>query len=110
MKYAIIENETVVNIALSDEALAYNWIPIDSNDVVDIGYRYDNDAADFIPVEKDNSEEIRALRDAKLKESDWTQVADAPVDQAAWATYRQALRDVPEQESFPVTVNWPVEP
>ncbi len=110
MKYAIIENETVVNIALSDGALAYNWIPIDSNDVVDIGYRYDNDAADFILVEKDNSKEIRAARDAKLKESDWTQVADAPVDQAAWATYRQALRDVPEQEGFPTTVNWPVEP
>ena len=27
--------------------------------------------------------ELRAERDAKLKESDWTQVADAPVDQAA---------------------------
>ena len=54
--------------------------------------------------------DIRTQRDTKLKESDWTQVADAPVDQAAWATYRQALRDVPEQEGFPTTVTWPVEP
>ena len=54
--------------------------------------------------------EIRTERDAKLTESDWTQVADAPVDQAAWATYRQALRDIPDQAGFPNEVNWPVEP
>jgi hypothetical protein len=51
---------------------------------------------------------IRAERDRLLRASDWTQVADAPVDQAAWATYRQALRDVPGQESFPGAVEWPV--
>jgi hypothetical protein len=54
--------------------------------------------------------EIRTERDAKLTESDWTQVVDAPVDQAAWATYRQALRDIPEQAGFPNTINWPTEP
>ena len=54
--------------------------------------------------------EIRKERDIKLTESDWTQVADAPVDQAAWATYRQALRDIPAQAGFPNTVTWPVEP
>ena len=53
---------------------------------------------------------IRANRDAKLTESDWTQVADAPVDKAAWATYRQALRDIPSQAGFPNEVVWPVEP
>lgn len=54
--------------------------------------------------------EVRTERDAKLTESDWTQVADAPVDQAAWATYRQALRDIPSQAGFPNEVVWPVEP
>ena len=38
---------------------------------------------------------MRKVRDSMLKESDWTQVADAPVDRQAWATYRQALRDFP---------------
>ena len=38
---------------------------------------------------------VRQERDRKLYQSDWTQVADAPVDSAAWATYRQALRDFP---------------
>lgn len=53
---------------------------------------------------------VRAERNQKLSESDWTQVADAPVDQTAWATYRQALRDVPEQAGFPWDVTWPSQP
>ncbi len=56
------------------------------------------------------AEEIRTERDRLLSASDWTQVADAPVDQAAWAEYRQALRDVPEREGFPENVVWPTEP
>ena len=54
--------------------------------------------------------EIRTERDAKLLSTDWTQVADAPVDQAAWATYRQSLRAMPEQAGFPNTVTWPASP
>jgi hypothetical protein len=54
--------------------------------------------------------EIRKERDAKLTESDWTQVADAPVDKAVWTVYRQALRDIPSQAGFPNEVTWPTEP
>lgn len=54
--------------------------------------------------------EAREQRDNLLVASDWTQVADAPVDQAAWAVYRQALRDVPSQEGFPVDITWPTKP
>jgi hypothetical protein len=53
---------------------------------------------------------IRAERNDKLAASDWTQVADAPVNQAAWATYRQALRDVTAQAGFPWTIEWPTQP
>lgn len=53
---------------------------------------------------------IRADRDTLLTACDWTQVADAPVDQAAWRAYRQALRDVPEQAGFPSNIDWPVAP
>ena len=55
-------------------------------------------------------EQIRHYRNQLLATSDWTQIADAPVDQSAWATYRQALRDVPEQEGFPENVIWPTPP
>lgn len=57
--------------------------------------------------------ELRRQRDAMLAACDWTQVADSPLDattKAAWATYRQALRDVPAQSSFPDSINWPVQP
>lgn len=54
--------------------------------------------------------EVRTQRNSLLQQSDWTQVADAPVDQTAWATYRQALRDLTAQEGFPEAVVWPVAP
>ena len=53
---------------------------------------------------------VRTQRGEKLKASDWTQVADAPVDQAAWAAHRQALRDVTSQPGFPWVIDWPEMP
>jgi hypothetical protein len=53
---------------------------------------------------------VRAERDHRLTTSDWTQIADAPADRAAWAAYRQALRAVPEQAGFPLQVIWPSMP
>ena len=55
-------------------------------------------------------EQVRAERNDKLIVSDWTQVADAPVDKAAWSVYRQALRDVTSQPGFPYIVEWPIAP
>ena len=54
--------------------------------------------------------EVRLERNAKLAATDWTQIADATVDKTAWATYRQALRNVPSQTGFPWTIEWPVAP
>jgi hypothetical protein len=56
------------------------------------------------------SDMVRRDRNTKLSESDWTQVPDAPVDQAAWKTYRQALRDITSQQGFPHEVTWPTKP
>ena len=56
------------------------------------------------------AEQARANRDRLLDISDWTQLQDAPVDQATWAVYRQALRDVPQQAGFPHDVVWPTKP
>ena len=56
---------------------------------------------------------VRAQRDQLIAQSDWkvvraqetnTQVAEE------WATYRQALRDVPAQAGFPHDVTWPDQP
>ncbi len=74
----------------------------------------DSAAADQVAYEAgkdaDQAAAIRTQRDSKLTSTDWTQVDDAPVDKAAWATYRQALRDVPTQTGFPWEVTWPTTP
>lgn len=60
-----------------------------------------------------DAEQAKAVRDdrtRRLSATDWTQLADAPVDKTAWATYRQALRDVPAQAGFPWNVQWPDTP
>ena len=56
------------------------------------------------------AEAVRKQRNEKLSASDWTQVEDSPVDKAAWATYRQSLRDITGQEGFPWTIIWPTQP
>jgi len=66
-------------------------------------------ARKYVPV----STEATAVRDRLLAGSDWTQLPDAPLTAAqksAWATYRQALRDVSKQAGFPGSVTWPVQP
>jgi hypothetical protein len=54
--------------------------------------------------------EVRSERNAKLAATDWTQVADTTANKTAWATYRQALRNVPTQAGFPWTIEWPTQP
>ena len=56
------------------------------------------------------AESVRQQRTDKLKDSDWTQLADSTADKAAWATYRQALRDITAQAGFPWGVQWPTQP
>ena len=58
----------------------------------------------------EQAKSVRTTRDEKLKDSDWTQVADAPVDKTAWATYRQELRDLTKQSGFPWEVTYPTQP
>jgi len=50
---------------------------------------------------------LRYWRNTELTRTDWTQVADAPVDQSAWATYRQALRDLPASNADPRKIELP---
>lgn len=71
----------------------------------------DADAATIQARIADESDIVRLRRNALLRDSDWTQGKDIP-DQtsAAWATYRTALRDIPEQNGFPWNVVWPIKP
>lgn len=55
--------------------------------------------------------QIRIKRNKLLTTCDWTQVNDVPAATSQkWATYRQSLRDITEQQTFPENVVWPVAP
>jgi hypothetical protein len=51
----------------------------------------------------------RATRDELLKATDHYGLSDQTMSEAM-KTYRQALRDVPQQENFPSTISWPTKP
>lgn len=57
----------------------------------------------------------RIERQSLLAQSDWTQLSDVltamtPEKLQEWKTYRQALRDITLQASFPNDVTWPTKP
>lgn len=56
---------------------------------------------------------VRDQRDGQLRGSDWTQLGDATLgDHTAeeWRTYRQALKDIPQNYTRVSTVVWPEDP
>lgn len=66
-----------------------------------------------ILLEPDSSwEVIRKKRNFLLKSTDWTLTPGSTVDQSAWATYRQILRDLPQTyaSSGIEKVIWPKPP
>ena len=105
IRFAIInENNVVVNVAIGDTALADNWI---ANDTALMGDVYADGV--FSTPEPDANAQwaaVRAERNAKLAQCDWTQLPDAPVEAAAWATDRQELRDITTQDD-PFNIIWP---
>ncbi len=68
--------------------------------------------AEEIQAAKDSAmANIRGQRNQLLKDCDWTQIADCTADKTSWATYRQALRDLPTTITEPRTFSdWPNNP
>ena len=60
-------------------------------------------------VNNDLAKSARVERDALLKETDHYGLSDVTMSDAM-KTYRQALRDVPQQTDFPSTISWPTKP
>ena len=56
---------------------------------------------------------LRGERNALLAATDWTQAVDAPLTdakKAEWATYRSALRSLPDNTTDPANPTWPSKP
>ena len=78
-------------------------VDLSADEIAEIEARK-KEAEDNLPTELAN--EARNKRNQLLAETDWTASSDVTMSDAMTA-YRQALRDVPAQEGFPTTINWP---
>jgi len=81
-------------------------LEINANKYVDGNFVFED-----LRTDEQKATDIRNQRNWLLKESDWTQASDIPqTTKDTWATYRQSLRDVPQQETFPTSVTFPTKP
>lgn len=88
------------NLSLTAEEVNGQW--------VEKWVAADASKEEIIERTENQANNVRAERNEKLSRSDWTQGKDiADNVSTAWATYRQALRDIPAQEGFPWNVTWP---
>ena len=56
---------------------------------------------------------VRSSRDRLLYGCDFTQISGAPLDAATiteWATYRETLRNIPQDQTDPYDIEWPMPP
>ena len=116
MRYAVIEDGVITNIVVAtpEFAAAQGWI--ECPDEVNIGWSYDGTI--LVPPPRDLNVEwtkVRERRDNLLIESDTYVLPDRWMamtveQQQAWATYRQALRDIPQEFTDPAQVVWPEKP
>jgi hypothetical protein len=96
-----------------DEKFVGSMFIIHTNEVVEMKLWSKYTADEKAEMDRQAASAIRAERNTKLTECDWTQLNDTPLDntaKVAWTTYRQALRDIPTQSGFPHNVIWPVKP
>lgn len=112
----------IMRVVVADvptDANGWRYLPGDPVDVVDgsvVRRTWPNavpDTEGWAAHLEAKAQALRTERNARLTACDWTQMPDAPLtseQRTAWAVYRQALRDVPEQEGVPLEVSWPVKP
>jgi hypothetical protein len=88
-------------------------IPADEENEIEEHIELQVDAAKEAALAAQQMEQLRAERNNRLALCDWTQVADAPLSveqKAAWAAYRQELRDLPENTEDAANPEWPSQP
>jgi hypothetical protein len=119
MIFAIYDTETLhvtgwmdgrgITLAQVNAGLVDGRAALEVSERIAVPCRVDGDNLVPLPVDELAilARQARMQRNWLLQASDWTQVADAPVNQAAWADYRQELREVPQQPGFPQNINWP---
>jgi hypothetical protein len=114
MKALILNNQVVQTAAQEFEVHSdFQWV--DCDEAVQSGWSLDGSqfTAPLQPTAEELLERLRAKRNSRLSQSDWTQAVDAPLtpeQKTEWQTYRQALRDITDTYSSPEDVVWPTKP
>jgi hypothetical protein len=105
-----------INIETPSDWMSSTDIAPPAYDSQTAGCFFRNGAWEIVTATPDTTQlaiDARRQRNAMMAACDWTQLPDTPFTSAqktAWATYRQALRDISKQALFPVTIDWPVVP
>lgn len=107
--YTVVPDGTLSNAQLIDDEWVNPIIPVLTPEQLE-AVQAEREAQYMEANNAEQAASVRSKRNKALAASDWTQLDDAPVDQAAWATYRQELRDISAQAGFPATVEWPTQP
>ena len=98
---------------------ASGYAEVQSDDYIDqLHWYYDASTDTFSgPTDAEQDalymQELRVRRNELLSQSDWTQVSDSPLTdekKTEWATYRQALRDLPSTTTDFSNPVWPSQP
>ena len=115
MRAARIKNGLVADLWDVPTLTAYEGITlVEAGDEVGMGWLFNGSVFSKPTLTLEDTDNlkasVRSSRNALLSATDWTQVADATVDQATWAAYRTLLRNLPQQADFPTTINWPTAP
>jgi hypothetical protein len=121
MEYTVYNTSTgLIHSHGSSQGLTdLSLILINEEDSIIEGFvdRVTHKIVDGVPTEytPDIDPILRSRRDGLLAESDWTQMPDSPLSSSKkteWATYRQALRDLPATNTATIEADvvWPTEP
>lgn len=80
-------------------------------------YKWSNETFEWIDPRSEQEKynetviQVKQKRESLLASSDWTQLNDVLLNNKdQWVTYRQSLRDIPEQSGYPFNVIWPTKP
>ena len=108
-----------VGIGTTTAGLMGTVVGVSTTSDANVGYTYNSGSGTFTPptestiTTEEHWESLRNIRNGELLRSDWTQFTDSPLSSSKkteWATYRQALRDLPANTSDPSDPTFPTRP
>ena len=111
MTYKLINDITKGTLASIQIKGTNKFIPLDPSNKDYLAWVAEGNTADPADTPSLTWDDIRADRDQRLEETDWTQTPDVPQETIwKWKTYRQDLRDIPQKQTDPTNITWPTKP